>query len=417
MPRPRQALLSRRADRRGRRRADRRRGARGALHPPAGRRARRTRARRCTTTSPPRTRSSTRSPTASPAGWTSSFFGSRRLARGAAPVGGTRTGRRSPPTRTSCRTWPRAPGRRPAALAMADAVYGGLVDAGWPPARATHIGALMRYFVAGSALGSFARGFVEDPELYADQYPHLHPGAPARRAPAARRRGRVRPRPRRADRWPGPHLRTRPSAHCRPSRRQPSRTKVKTCTASFGRREGRDGSRTDRLLSATVTGSRPPPRPTDPGARTRRPRRSSRTVPAGTPTDVDRAVGRRPGRVPRLGRHGARPTGPPTSTGCTPRWPPGPTRSPATVALELGTPLKVATRVQAGLPLTVLRGYVELAGRPPAERDRRQLPGGPRTGRRGRRDHPVELPAAPGGRQGRRRRWPPAARWCSSRAS
>ncbi|NJC72534.1 TetR/AcrR family transcriptional regulator [Planosporangium thailandense] len=65
------------------------------------------------------------------------------------------------------------PGRRPTALAMADAVYGGLVDAGWPPARATHIGALMRYFVAGSALGSFARGFVDDPQLYADRYPHL----------------------------------------------------------------------------------------------------------------------------------------------------------------------------------------------------------------------------------------------------
>lgn len=67
----------------------------------------------------------------------------------------------------------RGPGRRPAALAMADAVYGGLVKAGWPPARATHIGALMRYFVAGSALGSFARGFVEDPHLYAAHYPHL----------------------------------------------------------------------------------------------------------------------------------------------------------------------------------------------------------------------------------------------------
>jgi len=66
------------------------------------------------------------------------------------------------------------PGRRPAALAMADAVYGGLIAAGWPPARATHIGALMRYLVAGSALGSFARGFVEDPQLYADRYPHLN---------------------------------------------------------------------------------------------------------------------------------------------------------------------------------------------------------------------------------------------------
>ncbi|GAA1763196.1 TetR/AcrR family transcriptional regulator [Luedemannella helvata] len=65
------------------------------------------------------------------------------------------------------------PGRRPASLAIADAVYGALVKAGWPPARATHVGALMRYYVAGSALGSFARGFVEDPELYAAHYPHL----------------------------------------------------------------------------------------------------------------------------------------------------------------------------------------------------------------------------------------------------
>jgi AcrR family transcriptional regulator len=65
------------------------------------------------------------------------------------------------------------PGRRPAQLRMADAVYGALVDAGWPPARATHIGALMRFFVAGSALGSFALGFVADPEVYATGYPHL----------------------------------------------------------------------------------------------------------------------------------------------------------------------------------------------------------------------------------------------------
>jgi AcrR family transcriptional regulator len=64
------------------------------------------------------------------------------------------------------------PGRRPAALAMADVVYGALVDAGWSPARATHIGALMRYLVTGSALGSFALGFSGDPQLYA-RYPHL----------------------------------------------------------------------------------------------------------------------------------------------------------------------------------------------------------------------------------------------------
>lgn len=67
----------------------------------------------------------------------------------------------------------RGPGKRPAALAMADAVYGGLVAAGWPPARATRVGALMRYFVTGSALGSFALGFAEDPGLYAEHYPNL----------------------------------------------------------------------------------------------------------------------------------------------------------------------------------------------------------------------------------------------------
>ncbi|AWT42190.1 MULTISPECIES: TetR/AcrR family transcriptional regulator [Streptomyces] len=68
----------------------------------------------------------------------------------------------------------RGPGRRPAALRLADAVYGAMVDAGWPPAQATSIGALMRYFIMGSALGSFAGGFVEDPDAYdpAD-YPHL----------------------------------------------------------------------------------------------------------------------------------------------------------------------------------------------------------------------------------------------------
>jgi AcrR family transcriptional regulator len=65
------------------------------------------------------------------------------------------------------------PGTRPAALAMADVVYGALIKAGWSPARATHIGALMRYLVTGSALGSFALGFPDDPHLY-EQYPHLH---------------------------------------------------------------------------------------------------------------------------------------------------------------------------------------------------------------------------------------------------
>lgn len=57
---------------------------------------------------------------------------------------------------------------------MADAAFGGMVEAGWPPAQATRVCAMVRYFVAGSALGSFARGFVDDPSAYdpAD-YPHL----------------------------------------------------------------------------------------------------------------------------------------------------------------------------------------------------------------------------------------------------
>jgi AcrR family transcriptional regulator len=64
------------------------------------------------------------------------------------------------------------PGHRPAALAMADTVFGALVDAGFSQARATHIGALMRYLVTGSALGSFSRGFADDPQIY-ERYPHL----------------------------------------------------------------------------------------------------------------------------------------------------------------------------------------------------------------------------------------------------
>jgi len=68
----------------------------------------------------------------------------------------------------------RGPGRRPAGLRLADAVFGAMVDAGWPPAQATSIGALMRYFIMGSALGSFAGGFIDDETAYdpAD-YPHL----------------------------------------------------------------------------------------------------------------------------------------------------------------------------------------------------------------------------------------------------
>ena len=68
----------------------------------------------------------------------------------------------------------RGPGRRPAGLRLADAVFGAMVDAGWPPAQATSIGALMRYFIMGSALGSFAGGFMDDQTAYdPDDYPYL----------------------------------------------------------------------------------------------------------------------------------------------------------------------------------------------------------------------------------------------------
>ncbi|MFB9235768.1 aldehyde dehydrogenase family protein [Plantactinospora siamensis] len=90
------------------------------------------------------------------------------------------------------------------------------------------------------------------------------------------------------------------------------------------------------------------------------------SVPAGTPADVDRAVAAAraafPGwasaapadRAAHLDRLHAALTARADEIA-------------RTVATELGTPLKVATRIQAGLPLTVLRGYVELAARPPAE--------------------------------------------------
>ena len=161
---------------------------------------------RSTTTSPPRTRSSTRSPTRSPPRSTSRSSPPTTGATALRLWGTVLPRRRSPRTRTSSRTWRRAPAAGRPPCAMADAVYGGLVAAGWPPARATHIGALMRYLVAGSALGSFARGFVERPRALRRRLPPPRPGPPAGRAPAERRRGRVHPRPGGAGRRPRPGL-------------------------------------------------------------------------------------------------------------------------------------------------------------------------------------------------------------------
>jgi aldehyde dehydrogenase (NAD+) len=90
------------------------------------------------------------------------------------------------------------------------------------------------------------------------------------------------------------------------------------------------------------------------------------TVPAGTAADVDRAVVAARAAVP-----GWADTAPADRAARLDRLHAALTsRADAiarTVARELGTPLKVATRVQAGLPLAVLHSYVELAARPPAD--------------------------------------------------
>jgi len=64
-------------------------------------------------------------------------------------------------------------GRRPNALRIANEVFGGLVSAGWPRREAISVGAVMRYFVLGSALGSFASAFPADAAVYSNNYPHL----------------------------------------------------------------------------------------------------------------------------------------------------------------------------------------------------------------------------------------------------
>jgi len=89
-------------------------------------------------------------------------------------------------------------------------------------------------------------------------------------------------------------------------------------------------------------------------------------VPAGTAADIDRAVAAARAAFP--GWAGAGPADRAAALGrlhtaLSARA----GEIAATVARELGTPLKVSTRIQAGLPLTVLRGYADLAGNPPAE--------------------------------------------------
>jgi AcrR family transcriptional regulator len=64
-------------------------------------------------------------------------------------------------------------GRRPNGLRIANAVFGGLVSAGWPRREAVGVSAAVRNFVLGSALGSFASAFPADAAIYSNRYPHL----------------------------------------------------------------------------------------------------------------------------------------------------------------------------------------------------------------------------------------------------
>ena len=63
--------------------------------------------------------------------------------------------------------------RRDEFLAMANAVHGGLVAAGWPARRATEISGAIKYLVIGAASTPFASGFADDVQVYLDRYPHL----------------------------------------------------------------------------------------------------------------------------------------------------------------------------------------------------------------------------------------------------
>ncbi|MFI7210243.1 aldehyde dehydrogenase family protein [Micromonospora maritima] len=89
-------------------------------------------------------------------------------------------------------------------------------------------------------------------------------------------------------------------------------------------------------------------------------------VPAGTPADVDRAVA-----AARAAFPGWAATAPADRAAHLDRLHTAlaarADEIARTVARELGAPLKLATRVQAGLPLTVLRSMVDLAARPAAE--------------------------------------------------
>ena len=124
-------------------------------------------------------------------------------------------------------------------------------------------------------------------------------------------------------------------------------------------------------------------------------------MPAGTPADVDRAVAAARAAFRLVGRHSRRTLRPPRPAAHgaqRPRRRPRPHhRGGAGRAAQARHP-------GAG------RAAVDSAARPRRARrprtgrgEHRQLAGRPRADRRGRRDHPVELPAAPGGGEARAR--------------
>ena len=84
-----------------------------------------------------------------------------------------------------------------------------------------------------------------------------------------------------------------------------------------------------------------------------------------------------------------------------PGWPRAARRSPRTIAQELGMPIGLSTAIQAGLPTMTFGSMPQLLERGRVGGGGRQLAGRARAGRRGRRDHAVELPAAPDRREGR----------------
>ncbi|WP_445399977.1 TetR family transcriptional regulator [Streptomyces sp. LE64] len=85
----------------------------------------------------------------------------------------------------------RRPGRRPAALRLAEAVFRALVDAGWPPAQAGSVAASMRYFVMGAALGSLAGVPADRPDGPAPHGPAARPRPAGRPASLVERAGAV----------------------------------------------------------------------------------------------------------------------------------------------------------------------------------------------------------------------------------